>query len=72
MDTYIGIKSVIAEPMKEFEYFEKIGSEVPISKLIKNREGYYVIFPTKQDDIYPDGVREWFPKEIFEEFFGVI
>lgn len=78
MRHYVGNKSVIAHPMKESEYYKQIGDVELDSKngcgfnnnIVKDRDGYYVIFPSKFDKIYPNGINMWFPKDLFEEFFA--
>jgi hypothetical protein len=68
MKYYRARKSFIAEPMTEFEYHGAKNGDKK-SKYIKDREGYHIILPTKHDQIYPEGLKFWLPKEIFEEFF---
>ena len=58
--TYIGTKTIKAEPMTLGSYNEYRGWKIPENEN-PFRDGYLVI--------YPDGYESWSPREIFEEAY---
>ena len=60
MKNYTGTKTVLAEPMNEFDAVQK-GIAKPNTDNHEFREGYHVV--------YPDGYESWSPKDVFEKAY---
>ena len=60
MKNYTGTKTVLAEPMNEFDAVQK-GIAKPNTDNHEFRDGYHVV--------YPDGYESWSPKDVFEKAY---
>lgn len=63
MNKYIGCKIILAEPMHEHTFINKVKNQ-DISRNQEDRPSYKVV--------YPDGYVSWSPKEAFETAYRLI
>lgn len=68
MKTYVGVKTIKAEPCSYFSFLEKYRSKAyrdTVQPKGGDREGYLVEYP-------PDGYVSWSPKDVFEEAYFAV
>lgn len=61
MKSYIGVKSVEAEPMNLADFKLDVKGEGMVPAEDEKQEGYLVV--------YPDGYKSWSPKDVFEKAY---